>query len=483
MRKVLSSLGSPRMQILSEEQKEAIHLAALELLRRTGMRVHCQEAIDLLREAGCPVSDGNLVKIPAHLVSQALRTAPRRIPIYNRKGKPAMFLEGTNVYYGTGSDLPNTIDLFTGERRKSAKQDVANVAKLCDALPNIDFVMSMALPWDVPVPISDLHSFEAMVSNSTKPIVYTAWDKQGLADIIDMASAVAGGKERLQERPFLIFYGEPSTPMQHSKEAVEKLLLIAENGLPVTYIPGLMMGSAAPVTMAGAMALGNAELLFGLVIAQLKRPGSPYLFGVGAAPLDMCTMVSVHDSPEFMLVTSAMAEMGRYYGLPTWGFAGTTDSKLFDEQAGIEGTLWSLMAALSGTNLVHDVGYVESALTCSYEMIAAMDEVIGLVKKLMAGIEVTEETLAIDVIDQVGPGGQFLSTDHTMEHYRGIWYPSLFDRRNYDEWAELGKKTLRERANEKVRRILENHQPEPLPQHAKDAIDQVLKTASRRVVS
>ncbi len=171
--------------------------------------------------------------------------------MHNRKGEPALHLQGTNVYNGTGSDLPNIVDPYTGERRTSLKNDVAGTAKLCDALPNIDAIMSMALPSDVNVATSDVHSFEAMVSNSVKPIVYTAHGRQGLADIIDMAATISGGMEELRLKPFLILYAEPTTPLQHSKDSMEKLLLVAEKGLPVTYISGIVVGAASPMTMAG----------------------------------------------------------------------------------------------------------------------------------------------------------------------------------------------------------------------------------------
>jgi trimethylamine--corrinoid protein Co-methyltransferase len=463
--------------LLSEDQKEQIHLATLEVLRRTGVRVFSQEALDLLRKAGCALSDGSLVKFPPHLIEEAIRTAPPSITTYDRNGQPALFLESTNVYYGTGSDLPNVIDLHTNQRRPALKSDIANAAKVCDALPNIDFIMSMALPSDVPVVTSDLHSFEAMVTNSTKPIVYTAHDRQGLSSIIDMAVTVTGDIETLRQKPFLLLYAEPSTPLQHTKEAVEKLLLVAENNLPVAYVPGSVTGASTPVTMAGALVMANAELLSGLVMAQLRRAGAPCLFGAGTGPLDMRTMVATYAAPEFMLMTSAMVEMGRYYKLPTWGFAGCSDSKVFDQQAALEGALWSLVAVLNGANLVHDVGYLESGLTCSFEMLVSMDEVIGMIKRFMGGIELSPSAIALDLIDKVGPGGDFLATDHTFEHYKTQWYPTLLDRQNYTEWENRGKLTLEQRAHRKVQEILEAHQPENLSQNVREKLAETIARA------
>lgn len=474
---------TPQFALLSEVQKEEIHLATLEVLRRTGVRVFSEEALELLHKAGCTLLDGNLAKFPPHLVEEAIRTAPPSITTYNRTGEPAMFLESTNVYYGTGSDLPNVIDLDTDQRRPALKSDIANAAKVCDALPNIDFIMSMALPSDVPVATSDLHSFEAMVTNSTKPIVYTAHDRRGLSDIIDMAAAVAGDIEILRQKPFLILYAEPSTPLQHTKEAVEKLLFVADHNLPVAYVPGSVTGASTPVTMAGALVIANAELLSGLVMAQLKRAGAPCLFGSGTGPLDMRTMVATYAAPEFMLMTSAMVEMGRYYRLPTWGFAGCSDSKVFDQQAALEGALWSLVAALNGANLVHDVGYLESGLTCSLELLVSMDEVIGMIKRLMGGIELSPSAMALDLIDRVGPGGDYLATDHTFENYKKDWYPTLLDRQDYAEWENNGKQTLGQRANGKVRKILESHEPEKMPQSIREKLTETISRAENGVKS
>lgn len=473
----------PQFTVLSEGQKEKIHLATLDILQKTGVKVLCREAVELLAGAGCGVCDGDLVRIPRDLIEWAIRTAPSSITIYDRSGSEAMYLEGSNTYFGTGSDLPTTIDLYTGERRMSSKQDIANAARLVDALPNISFNMSMALPWDVPIAVSDVHSFEAMVVNSIKPIVYTAHDKQGLADILEIAGIVAGGLDLLRKKPFLVLYAQASTPLQHGPESTEKLLLIAENKLPVAYTSGIVSGAVSPVTMAGSIVLANAEHLSGLLIAQLKQPGTPFIFGAGTAPLDMKTTVASYAAPEHMIATAALVELGRYYRLPTWGYGGDSDSKLFDEQASAEGALWSLITVLNGANLAHDTGYVESGLTCSLEMLVTMDEIIGMVRRMMDGIEISDETLALDLIDKVGPGGNYLSTEHTLKHYKENWYPGLFDRRNYSEWAESGKKTLSDKANERARELMETHRPLELPIKIREEVAAVIDRSEERIDS
>jgi len=292
---------TPALRVLSDDQKAHIHQATLELLRRTGVRVLDAEVRELLAKAGCWIDDER-VRIPPHLIERAIRAAPKRVVMCHRDGKPAMFLEGYNSYYGTGSDTPFVIDAYSGERRQAVRADVVNVARLVDALPYISFLMCMGIASDVTESISDLHHFQAMVSNTAKPIVYTAWNRQNLKDIIAMAEVVAGGAEALQRNPFCALYSEPMAPLVHGKESCEKLLYICGKGLPVVYTPGLITGASSPVTRAGAVVQANAELLSGLLICQSIREGTPVVAGgSGMMTMDMSTMLASYGAPEFML--------------------------------------------------------------------------------------------------------------------------------------------------------------------------------------
>jgi len=472
------SFGS---QLFGDSQLAEIHDASLEILRRTGVRVRLDEALELFRAAGCQISDGDLVKIPATVVEEALGSAPSRILLYGRDGEPRICLEGSRTFFGTGSDLPNILDLETGERRLSRLSDVADTARLADSLPNIDFVMSMALPSDVAPETSDRRSFLAMIENTSKPVVFTAWDETGLADIIAMAEAVAGGTGRLSLKPFLVAYLEPSSPLQHSETVLHKMMMMADKGLPFVYAPGPVEGASAPVTSAGSLAMANAEVLSGITIAQLRRAGTPMVYGSGSGPLDMRTTVATYSSPEFMLHCRAIAELGqRLYHLPTWGFSGCTDSKVPDMQAGADAGLWTLWTTLCGANLVHDVGYVESGMTCSYEMIVLCDEIIGFVRRLMGGIELGRETLALDTIDEVGPGGDYLTTEHTLRHYKECWYPQLFDRLSHPSWAEAGSPSIVEKARAAARDAISTHLPDPLPAATLETLRAMVAAADDR---
>ena len=470
-------------RMFTDAQLHEIHLASLEILRRTGVRVLEAESLELLRTAGCVITDKNLVRFPAGVVENAIADAPSRVVLCNRTGEPRVYLEGHRVYFGTGSDLPNTIDLETGERRTSVLSDIRNAARLADYLPNLDFVMSMALPSDVPIQTSDRRSFLTMTENTVKPMVFTAWDEAGLADIIAMAEAIAGGPDELKLKPFLLAYLEPTTPLQHTEVVLRKVLMMADHGLPFVYAPGPVDGATSPVTQAGSLVISNAEVISGITIAQLRRKGTPVVWGSGSGPLDMKTMVATYTSPEFLLHSMAMSEMAHYYyHKPVWGFAGCSDSNQPDIQAGIESALTILWTMLSGANLIHDTGYIESGMTASLEMMVVTDEIISYARRLMRGIELTPETLALDVIDQIGPGGSYVTAKHTMENYRQVWYPRVFDRHNHYGWTQAGQPTAIKTARNIARDVIANHQPIPIPPATLDKLYAIIAKADERFI-
>jgi trimethylamine--corrinoid protein Co-methyltransferase len=469
---------TPQFAVLSESQIEQLHLAALEVLRRTGIRFHHQEALEMLKSAGAFISDGNLVKFPARLIEQALASVPGRVIMCDRGGESAVFLENSKVYFGTGSDCINLLDHETGEHRKFTRQDLVNAYSLCDGLPNIHFVMSIGIPSDLENP-NTLYDIQMalMLEHTTKPIVFVTNDKASCQRAIDMAAAVAGGLEALQEQQHILLYSEPSSPLQQSKTAVDKLLLMAENDLPIVHSPAPLMGGTGPVTMASGLALSLAEIMSSIVVHQLKRPGAPFVFGAGLHHMDMKAAQICYASPEFQLTKSAIAQLGRHYGMPTWGYAGCTDAKVMDEQAALEAMLSVMMAKLSGGNLIHDVGYMESGLTCSYEMIVLTDELIAMTDHLMKGIEINDETLLLDEINQSGPGGHFLDTPTTLTRFRDFWYPSLLDRNRRQTWLNAGGTTLGQRLNSKVIEIISGHRCPALDPQKKARVQKILSQA------
>ena len=472
------AFDGPQFAVLSEDELQKLHLGALEVLRRTGVRFHHREALNMLEEAGAFVSDGNLVKFPSRLVEEALASAPERVVMCDRDGEAAMYLEGQNVYFGTGSDCLNLLDYETGEPRKFTREDLVAGYHLCDALPNIDFVMSIGIPADVdPIVAYDVQ-MALMLEHTTKPIVFVTDDLASCRRAIDMAAAVAGGDEALREQQHILLYSEPSSPLQQSETAVDKLLLMAEQELPVVHSPGPLMGGTAPITMAGGLVMSLAEILSGLVVHQMTNPGTPFVFGAGLHHMDMRSTQICYGGPEFQLTKAAVAELGRWYSMPTWGYAGCSDAKVMDEQAAAEAMLSVLMAKLTGANLIHDVGYMESGLATSFEMIVLTDELISMVDSLINGIEVSDETLMLDELDEVGPGGHFLNTEATMARFRDFWYPDLLSREIRETWQERGGTTLGERLAEKVQTIIQEHRPEPLAADKKEQVQKILEQAS-----
>jgi trimethylamine--corrinoid protein Co-methyltransferase len=470
------SFPSAQFERMAKEQIEKIHWASLEVMERTGVRLYEQEAIDLLKKAGGFVSDGNRVRIPSALVEKAFTTVPRRVVLCDRHGNRVMPVEGYRTFFGPGSDCLNIIDHRTGERRKPVLQDVIEGMVVADALPNIDFVMSMVLPQDVPQAVADRFQMEAMLKYTTKPIVFVTTEFEGCVDAVEMAEAVVGGPAALRQNPLVACYINVTTGLRHNKEALQKLLYLAGKGLPALYIPVGQGGTTAPVTVAGCQVIWNVGALVGLVLSQLKREGAPYVMaGWGAGGLDMRTLVQPYAEPDRRGVAQAMAH---YYGLPMFALGGCSDAKCVDQQAGIEAALTLMVTALTGGNIVHDLGYLESGLCYSLAQLVICDEIVSWLEHCLGGVDVSEEALAVDLIDQVGPDGQFLDSAHTRKHYRERWYPKLIERDNYDNWAAKGEKTMLERAAERVAAILAQHEPDPLPDDVTGAVHAIVQRAT-----
>lgn len=464
----------PRLNMLEREDCLRLHRASCDILKQTGVKVYSPAGRELLRVAGAMVNE-DLVKIPPTLVEWALSTVPSSFILYSRDDQqPSIILDGEGVYFGPGSDTYRYLDPYTEERREYQLIDIANCARLCDALPEIGFMMSVGVPLDVPPESYFRFQFAAMLRHTTKPIVVVCDTREDMEAITAMAAAAAGSLEQLSARPHILLYSEPSTPLQHALEATEKLLFCATHRIPITHSPAPMMGGTAPITLAGAVALGNAEMLSGLVMHQLQNPGAPFLYGHGVHHLDMKEMISVYGAPEFQLARMMAAEMGRFYHLPVWGYAGHSDSKVVDGQAAADAQFSVLVALLARTNLNHDVGYLESGLTNSPEMMVLTNEIISQTRRFTAGVRIDEEALAVDVIDEVGPGGEFLSHNHTMQHWRELWLPQVFDRQRLAPWENDGAQDVNARVREKTIALMDEHQVAPLPAGVDQEITRIL---------
>jgi trimethylamine--corrinoid protein Co-methyltransferase len=469
----LSASSAPFYRGLTDEQCRLIHYASLEILERTGVLLYFQPAIDLLKKAGCIVEE-NRVRIPEHLVKWALHTAPSRIMIYDRSGKAVMPIGDRISTFGTGSDCLNILDHGTGERRKALFQDLVDGIRVADAMPHIDFIMSMFLPSDVPI-AADVRQMEVMLTYSAKPICFVTYEWEGTAEIIEMLEVVVGGAEQLRINPTAILYLNPTTAFRHNEESLHKLMYAAEKRLPVVYLPDVQRGFTCPLTYAGAMACANAGQLVGLLLAQLVSEGTPIILNAAVpSTIDMKTMVLPYAEP----AGKAFAlEMNFYYNLPAFSTGGCSDSKLLDEQAIMEATLSLFYATLRGGNMIHDLGYMESGLTGSLELVVICDENVSWLKASMKGLDINEETLALDVIHEHALRGDFLGAEHTLRHVREGWQPRLVDRHNYEQWMASGGMSMCERARGKIDEILSAEPQHILPPDVEERIRTITERA------
>ena len=469
----------PDYRLLTEEQIEEIHQATLALLEKTGVKVLNQEALQLLKNAGCRIVDETIVRIPAGLVEESIQHAPSHVTVYNRNGELAMELGGTNVCFGMGTDLLNTWDLKTGQLRASCLQDVVDAAVVGDYCLEIDFIASNAFPLDVPGNLAFILEFKALLENSPKPIYFTSAGSRDLRVILALASDVVGGKNRLRDKPFVIHYAEPISPLVHSSGAVDKLFMCADNGIPLNYAPALLSGGSGPVTLAGAIVVANAEALSGLVIQQLRAKGAPAITGFSATPMDMRTGTTVYGSPDERLTHSACCDLYHYYGLPVWGEAGCSDAAGLDEQAALESMASLMMATLDGCNLVHDVGYLGQGLAGSVASVVMCSEIISYVRRIKGGFDISRERIGLDVIHEVGPGGNFLAHEQTLTYCREEhWTPRFVNRQSPEIWKKNNGKRYSEVVVEKALDILANHQPDRLSHAAIKRLDAIIEKAA-----
>lgn len=472
---------TPRLRVFSEDQKKTIFQSVLELLERTGVRVDNEEGLELLSSAGARVGPQQRVSIPAHIVEDAVAAAPRSITIYNRLGEQAVTLDEQQISFSSQVDSTYFFDPFDRTRRKCVRADARLGAVLCDALPNIDMVSFSSLYKDVPGAIAIRIGHKDTVISCTKPLMHGTGNFANLKAVAEMATAVVGGWDALAQKPYYVHYAEPLSPLIHTNEGVAKLLFCVEHSIPVIYTPMTLAGCTAPVTGAGCLVACIAESLSGMVMAQLKRRGAPVIFGGVPTVIDMSSMLVSYGAPEMFLWSAALTEFAHYLHLPVFSTAGCTDAVTFDQQAAAESAMSCLMAALCGANLIHDVGFTEAAKSASLELIAATDEFISMINCIMNGMEVTPETLALEVVDAVGPGGSYLGEEHTVLNFRQNWFPAMINRRQYEQWAEAGSLSLGDKANVQVRHILTEHQPPPLPPDIVTELDKMEKSWWREV--
>jgi len=472
-----------RLEILTRNELCDVHTATLQLLEGTGVLVENTEALKTLDESGALVDhEKQLVKIPQHMVKEALKKAPSRMTLVSRDGKRNMKLEDGKTYFGTLGCPINVYDLETGQRRPMTKMDVENLTRLADALEHVDYLHIIGAPQDVPAELCDLHRWEATIRNTSKHIVGgIAYEKRNVAYLIRMFASVAGSEQDLRKQPFITGVECPVSPLWHGDRHLHGAIEFAKHKLPFIYYSEPQSGGTSPVTLAGTLVVTNAEVLSGIVISEFISPGAPVIYGSVATIMDMKTGNIAFGSPENALLTVASTQMARYYQIPNMGPGGRTDSKIPDEQAANEKTTGTLMSALAGANLSNFAGLLCSNLIASFEQLVIDNEIAGRVKRVAKGFDVTDETLATHIINKVGPRGLFLAQRHTSEYLQREHYmPALGDRRSYETWVKDGARDIREMAKGKAKQILETHKPESLEKNVEKELTAIINEASKK---
>ena len=471
---------TPQFRVLSDRQIKRLYQATLECLERTGVTVRNAEARELLAEAGADVN-GLRVRIPPHIIQDGIAANPRTFTIWGRDEDRRMQIAPNRVYFGPGPTCTYFLDPETGEHRKCRRGDPGLTALVCDALDNIDYAMGLALIDDVTPELAPVYEFAEMIANTAKPVLPWVYSVENLADIYRIALAVAESEEALRRRPFFALFTTFQSPLQHTDEDLANSLWAVEHGLPLIYLGGGSAGSTAPITGAGTLVISLAGMLSGLAIMQLKRRGTPVCVGSVPQPTDLRTARPAYGGPEMSLYSAAMSDICRYLGLPFMGTAGASEAKAVDPQAAIESALQVLLSGLSGAALVHDVGFLDCADIGSLEMLVMNDEIIAMVRRVMCGLEINDDTLMLDLIDKVGPGGHFLAERETARRCRGeIWVPKLMNRDPWESWEAAGAKTINERIKIRLETILATHQPPSLPDGAAEEIEGILRAAEAR---
>lgn len=471
---------TPQFRVLSDQQIIKIYQATLECLNRTGVNVLNAEARDLLAAAGARV-DGVRVRIPPHVIQDAVAANPRSFTLWGRDGEHRMQVVPDRVYFGPGPTCTCFIDPETGERRKSRRGDPGMAALVCDALDNIDYVMGLALIDDVHHWLAPVYEFAEMIANTGKPVLPWAYSLENVSDIYQIALAVAGSEEAFRECPFFALFSTFQAPLQHTGEELANVLWATERDIPIVYLGGGSAGATAPVTGAGTLVISLAGALSGLAIIQLKKRGAAVCIGGVPQPMDLRTARPSYGGPEMSLYSAAMSDISRYLGLPFMGTAGASEAKVLGLQAAIESTVQVVLSGLSGATLVHDVGFLDCADIGSLEMLVMNDEIIAMTRRIMRGVEVSDDTLMLDLIDRIGPAGEFMSTMETARRCRAeIWTPTLMDRDAWINWEAAGSLTMHDRIKARVREILATHKPPPLRDGAAEKIEAILEAAKVR---
>ncbi len=456
---------------LASDGIDAIHDASLTILEKTGVTFESglADTMTMLTGAGAIMDpQGHRIRFPRELILEQVAKAPSRVILYARDGKNDLDLTKDKVHLGTGGAAVKILDLDSGMPRSSTLRDLYDLGRLVDHLAHIHFFLRPCIPTDIPESEYDINMFYACLKATGKHVMSGVNDEVGLQRVIDMAAMLAGGRARLIEKPFIsVITSFAISPLKLCTQSTRIMQACNREGIPVALSAAPMSGSTSPMTMAGTLAQLHAEQLAGISICQLTRPGAPLLYGGIPGMANMATMGYRGGGVEFGMMNAAIHQLAAHIKVPNYNSAGLSDAKLPDAQAGWEKAMSILLAALGGSNYVHhSAGMLESMLTVAHEQFVIDDEIMGMSCKVLKGIEVDAEHLALDVIDSVGPAGNFMTVPHTMRHLRSEYFQGngVTDSKRRHEWAQGGALDARERAKAIVRRILSAAETPHIPE-------------------
>jgi trimethylamine--corrinoid protein Co-methyltransferase len=453
---------------LAEEQIQQIHKASLRVLAETGLAVELDEARDLYRQAGARIAGDRVYLTPA-TGEAALAHLPRQVLLAGRDRAQDVVLEGWRVYAGTGGSPTQVLDSGASAARPAALRDLADLVRLADALSRCDFIVMPLTPTDVPEEQVPLARFATCLANSTKHVMGGCGTVAGARQVLELATLIAGSAEAVRQRPIVSCITSWMVSPLHVDSGVTQILIEwCRHGLPLALSAAPMAGSTSPVTLAGTLVQLNAEQLSGIVLAQAVRPGTPVLAGYIPGVADLRTGGYLGGAVEFGMMQAAAAQMAHFYGVPIYGSGGMSDSKLPDAQAGYEKMATLLLAAMGGCSYIHHaIGMVANMSATSLEQAVIDDEIVGMAWRVLRGLEVSDESMALPAIDRVGPGGHYLMDEHTLRHMRSeFFYPRLADRQSWPAWEAAGGPDSRARAAARVAELLASHRAPGLPVEA-----------------
>lgn len=471
--------SQPKLRILTEEQIITIHEKALNLLEDTGVYFQGEGALQVLAKNGANVDfETKIVKFPPQMVIEAIEKVPSTFQLYNRSGEPAATLGEDNVYFDPGSSGIRFLESDGKTAREAVGADLVKIAKVCEAMDHVELLATALTPYDIPKNIGDCYRVYALLKHSTKPFITGAYSAKGVNAIRELLAADAGGYDALKAKPRAVLDITSLPPLKWTEVSCQNILDAAAYGLPIETISVPLLGAAAPATFAGCVLLHTVETLSGIVLTQLVNPGNPMVYGGAPMYFDMKNMTTSLNSIETNIIGAAYAQMGKYYGIPVHTYAALSDSKTNDSQAGLETAVSGIVASLAGIDIISGPGMLDFCNTFSLEKLVIDNEICGMAHRLLKGIEFSEETLAAELISEMGSFGDYLSTKHTLKWFRKEPYlPSaVIDRQNFEKWQEKGGKSSFDHARQIVEEILENPKAPALSPEKNEALDNAWRT-------